>query len=69
MLAGEESSGSRPLDYVSMVENLSEKLEWVQPLASDDHVARFRIAGFSGDSERLDEVLAEIAMGRSVLEG
>ena len=34
-----------------------------------DHVARFRVRDLSVRPERLEEVLASIAMGRSVFEG
>ena len=69
ILSGDESGGPRSLDCVGMVEQLVEKLNGVVALTSEDHVARFRVAGFEGEAEHLDDVLAEIAMGRSVLEG
>jgi len=69
ILAAEDAGSTRPLDCVGMVEHLAEKLPWVHPLDDDDRVARFRVDDFQTKSERLDEVLSEIAMGRSVLEG
>ena len=57
------------LDLGSMVEHLGEKFAWVTALPDPDHVARFRIAGAVEHPERIDEVVAEIAMGRTLLEG
>ena len=68
VLAGDESTGRRTLDYSSMVEHLADKLQCVDSLADDDHVARFRLRGWQENPDRLDGVLAEIVMGRSLLE-
>ena len=68
MLGADEVSG-RALDVGSMVEHLAEKLDWVEALSDADHVARFRIRDLARRPERLDEVVAEIGMSRSVLEG
>jgi hypothetical protein len=57
------------LDVAAMVEHLAQKFDWVEGLPDPDHVARFRIAGVAGRPERIDEVVGEIAMGRSILEG
>ena len=37
--------------------------------ADDDHVARMRVHGLHRAPGRLDELIAEIAMGRSIVEG
>ena len=68
ILAGEESGGRRTLDFGALAEHLSEKLDWVEALPDDDHVARFLLGGLDQHPERLDEVIGEIAMGRSILE-
>src|SRR5690606_27463474 len=68
-LGSDESSGRRALDLGAMVEHLAEKFAWVRALADADHVARFRIEDVGAHPERIDEVVGEIAMGRSILEG
>jgi len=52
-----------------MVTHLATKHEWVSPLPDEDYVARLRILGAADHPERFDELLSEIAMGRSILEG
>ena len=47
---------------------LVEKLEWVEARPEADHTARFRIRDLARVPARLEEVIAEIAMGRSQLE-
>ena len=39
------------------------------PATDEDHVARFRVRDLASQPERVDELVAEIGMGRSVLEG
>jgi hypothetical protein len=68
-LGSDEGASRRAFDLGAMVEHLAEKFGWVQPLADADHVARFRLRGAADHPERIDEVVAEIAMGRSILEG
>jgi hypothetical protein len=68
-LASDEGSTRRSLDVLGMVEHLAGKHTWIQSLPDADHVARFRIQGAVARPERIDEALAEIAMGRSILEG
>jgi hypothetical protein len=68
-LGTDDAGGRRALDVGSMADHLDEKFEWVQSLPAEDHVARVRVAGASAEPSRLDEVIAEIAMGRSILEG
>ena len=69
VLASDEGTTRRVLDLGSMVEHLAAKFEWVDALPDPDHVARFRIRDATARPERIDEVVAEIAMGRSILEG
>jgi hypothetical protein len=69
VLGSDENATLRPFDLGSMVEHLAEKFGWVQALADADHVARFRLEGAASHPERIDEVVGEIAMGRSILEG
>jgi hypothetical protein len=69
VLASDEGSTRRSLDVLGMVEHLVGKHAWIESLPDADHVARFRIRGAAAHPERIDEALAEIAMGRSILEG
>jgi hypothetical protein len=69
ILAGEEGPLRRNLDLISMATHLVAKHEWIEALPVDDFVARFRVRDLTGNPERLDEVIGEIAMGRSILEG
>ena len=71
-LAGENGSqprSGRSLDLVGMAEHLAGKFDWVELLPSADHIARIRVRDGADRPERIDEVISEIAMGRSVLEG
>jgi hypothetical protein len=52
-----------------MASHLVAKHEWIEALPDDDYVARVRVVGLWRESDRLDEVVAEIAMGRSIVEG
>tara|TARA_Y100000588_G_scaffold313387_1_gene340477 strand:- start:35 stop:193 length:159 start_codon:yes stop_codon:yes gene_type:complete len=52
-----------------MVEHLVEKFSWAEGLEDADHVARLRAVGLEDSPEKLDQILNEIAMGRSLLEG
>lgn len=68
VFAGDEGTGKRALDYLAVSEHLAEKLEWVEARPDADHVARFRVRDLARHPERMEEILAEIAMGRSLLE-
>lgn len=68
MFAGDEISGRRTLDYMAVAEHLVNKLEWVEGRPDADHVARFHVRDLDRHPGRLDEVIGEIAMGRSLLE-
>lgn len=68
VFAGDETTGKRSLDYMAISEHLVEKLEWVEARPDADHVSRFQIRDLERHPERLEEVVAEIAMGRSLLE-
>jgi hypothetical protein len=69
VLAAEDNAGRRPIDVAGMAEHLGEKFSWVEALPDDDHVARIRVKGLTGDPSRLEALIAEIGMGRSILEG
>ncbi|MCZ6785269.1 MAG: hypothetical protein O7G30_18365 [Proteobacteria bacterium] len=69
VFSGDDASARRSLDYGALAEHLADKLEWVELLPDDDHVARFRVRELPTHPERLNEVIGEIAMGRSILEG
>jgi hypothetical protein len=69
VLCGDEVVARRPLDVAAMIEHLDAKFAWVSALPDPDHVARMRIADAAAHPDRVDEVVTEIAMGRSLLEG
>jgi hypothetical protein len=52
-----------------MVAHLAAKHEWIEALRDEDHVARMRVRDLVSRPERLEEVIGEVAMGRSILEG
>jgi hypothetical protein len=68
VFAGDETTGKRALDYMAIAEHLSTKLDWVEARPDADHVSRFAIRDLARHPERLEEVVSEIAMGRSLLE-
>lgn len=59
----------RAIDVEAMAEHLATKYGWVEPLPDADHVARIQIRDLDSHEERIEEVVSEIAMGRSILEG
>jgi hypothetical protein len=69
VLGGDESRARRSIDLSGMVEHLASKHDWVISLPDRDHVARLRIGDIDAHPERFDELISEIAMGRSILEG
>ena len=69
VLGGDETRGKRLFDLGSMVGYLASKHEWVDALRNEDRVARIRVHDLPSRPERLEEVLADIGMGRSILEG
>jgi hypothetical protein len=69
VLTGDEGRSQRNLDMLSMAAHLESKHDWIEKLPADDYVARIRIHGFGLHPDRLDEVVGQIAMGRSILEG
>ena len=69
VLGADDATSRRALDLGAMIEHLAEKFSWVKLLPDADHVSRFRIEGAAAHPERIDEVVGEIAMGRSLLEG
>jgi hypothetical protein len=52
-----------------MVEHLAAKHGWIEALRDEDQVARARVRDLGSRPERLEEVIGEIVMGRSILEG
>jgi hypothetical protein len=68
VLGGEEGRARRDLDLGKMADHLCAKHEWIEALQGDDHVARVRVRGLWEHADRLDEVIGEIAMGRSIVE-
>jgi hypothetical protein len=68
VLAGDEGTGKRSLDFLAVTEHLVNKLEWAEARSDGDHVARLRIRELERYPERQEEVIGEIAMGRSLLE-
>jgi hypothetical protein len=68
VFTGDEMIGKRALDYLAVAEHLADKLEWVEARPDADHVARFHVRDLDRHPERLDEVIGEIAMSRSLLE-
>jgi len=69
ILAGDEGRAKRGLDLGGMTEHLASKHEWVEALPDADHVARMRVRNLPSEPDRLDDVIAEIAMGRAIVEG
>ncbi|MBM4384162.1 MAG: hypothetical protein FJ091_12445 [Deltaproteobacteria bacterium] len=69
VLTAEDSAGRRPVDVAGMAAHLAEKFSWVEALPDDDHVARFHVKNLASDPARLEALIAEIGMGRSILEG
>ncbi|MDH3212599.1 MAG: hypothetical protein OEM05_08950 [Myxococcales bacterium] len=69
VLGGDEGRERRSLDLGRMVEHLVAKHTWIESLPNADHVARVRVRDLPSRAERLDDVIGEIAMGRSILEG
>jgi hypothetical protein len=69
VLAAEDNASRRPVDVAGMAEHLVQKFSWVEALPDEDHVARLRVKGLASDPSRLEALIAEIGMGRSILEG
>jgi hypothetical protein len=68
VLTGEEGLGRRSLDLGRLVTHLASLHDWIEALSDEDHVARMRVRELASRPERLDDVIAEIAMGRSLFE-
>ncbi len=69
VLGGDESRSRRGLDLGGMAAHLAAKHEWITALSDDDHVARVRVRDLRTVPGRLEEVIGEVAMGRSIIEG
>ena len=69
VLGGDDTRFKRGLDLGGVTAHLAAKHRWIEALADDDHVARMRVHGLHAEPGRLDELITEIAMGRSIVEG
>jgi len=69
VLGGDETRFKRGLDLGGVTAHLASKHRWIEALADDDHVARMRVHGLHREPGRLDELITEIGMGRSIVEG
>jgi hypothetical protein len=69
VLGGDDALARRNLDLLSMAAHLVSKHDWIEALPATDYVARIRIPDFAANPDRLDDVIGEVAMGRSILEG
>jgi hypothetical protein len=69
VLGGDETRFKRGLDLGGLTAHLASKHRWIDALPDDDHVARMRVHGLHREPGRLDELITEIAMGRSIVEG
>ncbi len=69
VLGADDVTGKRAVDVGGMVEHLAEKFGWIDALSDEDHVARIRARGAEQNADRFEELIAEVGMGRSILEG
>jgi hypothetical protein len=69
VLGGDDALARRNLDLLSMASHLVSKHDWIEELPATDYVARIRIPDFATNPDRLDDVIGEVAVGRSILEG
>jgi hypothetical protein len=69
VLGGDDALARRNLDLLAMASHLVSKHDWIEALSATDYVARIRIPDFAANPDRLDDVIGEVAMGRSILEG
>ena len=67
-LTGDDASGRHTLDLGALADHLAAKFGWVTRWPSHDYVVRVRVADLAARPGRVDEIVSEIAMGRSVLE-
>ena len=68
-LGADDVTGKRSVDVGGMVEHLATKFAWIDALPDEDHVARLRAQGADSNDDRVEELIAEIGMGRTILEG
>jgi hypothetical protein len=69
VLGGDDTRTKRGLDLGGMTAHLAAKHAWVEALPDDDHVARMRVHRLHEEPGRFDELITEIALGRSIVEG
>ena len=67
-VTGDDGSTRNALDLGALADHLAAKFDWLTRWPSHDYVVRVHVVDLPARPERLDEVIAEIAMGRSVLE-
>ena len=66
--ADEGGRGSRGFNLSVLVNHLASKHAWIEALPDEDRVASVRVSGLFSVEGRLDEIVREIAMGRSLFE-
>jgi hypothetical protein len=69
VLGADDVTGRGAIDVGGMVAHLDEKFGWIEALPDADHVARFHARDLERKPGRIDDIIAEIGMGRSILEG
>jgi hypothetical protein len=69
VITGDEVQTRRGFDLGRLVNHVASQHTWITALSDADHLARMRVHGLAAHPERLDEVIAEIAMGRAIFEG
>jgi len=67
-LGADEGRGSRGFNLSALVDHLASKHDWIEALPDEDRVASLRVRGLFSVEGRLDEIVREIAMGRSLFE-
>jgi hypothetical protein len=69
LILAADDRGQRNLDVGALAAHVANKHDWIELLPEEDRSAALRISDLARRPERLDEVLREIAMGRSLLGG
>ncbi len=69
LLLAAEERGPRNLEVGALAAHVAGKHDWIELLPEEDRCAVLRVSDLTRRPERLDEVLREIAMGRSLLGG
>jgi hypothetical protein len=69
LLLAADDRGPRNLEVSALATHVANKHDWIELLPEEDRSAALRVSDLARRPERLDEVLREIAMGRSLLGG